>query len=227
MVFSVISYFILYEWYPEPFFTAQGGWQGVRLMVFVGLVLGPMLTLIAFNHLKPRKLIIFDLSIIVTLQVVALVFSAYAVYTQRPIALVFWGSAFYTVTEEDYHAQGMTNPDFSQYSSRVPPLIYSRPVSTQAELDYSEKLTQQSIPAYAHIEFYDKVEDNLEEIFVNEVDIKEIAFANPTMLERMEELTKQDLDAYKYIALKAKYNNMILVLSDEGELIGAVSAPSR
>ena len=47
------------------------------------------------------------------------------------------------------------------------------------------------------------------------------------MLERMEELTKQDLDAYKYIALKAKYNNMILVLSDEGELIGSVSAPSR
>ena len=227
MVLAVILYFILYEWYPEPFFTAQGGWQGVRLMVFVGLVLGPMLTLIAFNHLKPRKLIIFDLSIIVTLQVVALVLSAYAVYTQRPIALVFWGSAFYTVTEEDYHAQGMTSPDFSQYSSRVPPLIYSRSVSTQAELDYSEKLTQQAIPAYAHVEFYDKVEDNLEEIFVNEVDIKEIAFANPTMLERMEELTKQDLDAYKYIALKAKYNNMILVLSDEGELIGSVSAPSR
>lgn len=227
MIFAVILYFILYEWYPEPFFTAQGGWQGIRLMAFVDLVLGPMLTLIVYNHLKPRKLIIFDLSIVVAVQVVALVLGGYTVYTQRPIALVFWGSAFYTVTEEDYHAQGITSPDFSQYSSRVPPLIYSRPVSTQEELDYSEELTLQSIPAYAHVEFYDKVEDNLEEIFVNEVDITEIAFANPTMLERMEELTKQDLDAYKYVALKAKYNNMILVLSDDGELIGSVSAPSR
>ena len=227
MIFAVVLYYILYEWYPEPFFTAQGGWQGIRLMAFVDLVLGPTLTLIVFNHLKPRKLIIFDLSIIAVVQIAALVLGGYTVYTQRPVALVFWGTAFYTVTEEDYHAQGVTSPDFTRYSSHIPPLIYSRPISTQAELDYSEKLTQKSIPVYAHVEFYENVEDNLEGIFASEVDIKKIVLINSAMLKQLEELTKQDLDSYKYIALKAKYNNMLLVLNDSGELIGSVSSPSR
>ncbi len=55
LIFVVILYFILFEWYPEPFFTAQGGWLGIKIMAFVDLVLGPALTFIVFNHLKKKK----------------------------------------------------------------------------------------------------------------------------------------------------------------------------
>ena len=226
MVFAVILYFILYEWYPEPFFTAQGGWQGIRLMAFVDLVLGPSLTLIVYNHLKQRKEILFDLSLIAVVQITALVLGGYTVYTQRPIALVYWAAAFYTVTEDDYHAQGIHSPEFSRYSAHIPPLIYSRPVSTQAELNSSNELTQQSIPAYAQVECYEKIEDNLEAIFSNEVDIKEIVLTNQAMLDQIEAVTRGDLDAYRYIGLKAKFNNMILIMKDNGELIGSVNAQS-
>ena len=64
LIFVVILYFILFDWYPEPFFTAQGGWQGIQLMAFVDLVLGPVLTFIVYDQLKQRKLIILDLSVI-------------------------------------------------------------------------------------------------------------------------------------------------------------------
>ena len=227
MIFFVILYFILYEWYPEPFFTAQGGWQGIRLMAFVDLVLGPSMTLIVFNHLKQRKEIVFDLSIIAAIQIAALVLGGHTVYTQRPIALVYWTSAFYTVTEADYHAQGINSPEFSQYSNYTPPLIYSRPVSTQAELESSRELTEQLIPAYAHVEFYEKVEDNLEAIFYNEVDISEIMFTNQLMSDQIEEVTMGELEDYKYLPLKAKFHNMILIMKDSGELIGSVKSPSH
>ena len=227
IVFAVFSYFILYEWYPEPFFTAQGGWQGIRIMAIVDLVLGPALTLIVYNHLKQRKLIIFDLSIIVFIQITALGLGGYTVYTQRPIALVYWATAFYTVTEEDYFAQGIESPDFSQYSDHIPPLIYSRPVSTLAELKSSRNLTEKLIPAYAHVEFYEKIEDNLEEILLNEVDITEIVLTNETVLNRIEDVTKGDLDAYSYLALKAKFHHMILIMEENGELAGSVKVPPR
>lgn len=227
IVFVVFLYFILYEWYPEPFFTAQGGWQGIRLMAIVDLVLGPALTLIVYNHLKQRKLIIFDLSIIAFIQIAALGLGGYTVYTQRPIALVYWATAFYTVTEEDYIAQGIESPDFSQYSDHIPPLIYSRPVSTLAELKSSRNLTEKLIPAYAHVEFYEKIEDNLEEIFLNEVDITEIVLTNEMMLNRIEEVTKGELDAYSYLALKAKFHHMILIMEENGELAGSVKVPPR
>jgi hypothetical protein len=227
IIFAVILYFILYEWYPEPFFTAQGGWQGIRLMAFVDLVLGPSLTLIVFNHLKSRKEILFDLSIIASVQITALVLGGYTVYTERPIALVYWATEFYTVTENDYQMQGIDSPDFSQYSTNVPPLIYSRPVATQDELDISKALTKKLIPAYAHVDFYEKTEDYLEYIFSNEIDMNEVILANSEMLDRIEEITKGELEAYKYIALKAKFHNMILIMKEDGVLIGSVKAPSR
>lgn len=227
LVFIVFLYFILFEWYPEPFFTAQGGWQGIRLMAFVDLVLGPSLTLIVYNHLKPRKYIIFDISVIMVVQIAALILGGYTVYSQRPIALVYWGNAFYTVTNDDYHKQGIETPDFSQYSHYIPPLIYSRPIATEAELERSNSLTNKMIPAYAHIEFYAAIEDNMEDILSNEVNMNEVMLANPMMLKRIEELTKGDLNAYRYMALKAKFHNMILIMTEDGVLIGSVKAPAR
>ena len=227
LVFIVFLYFILFEWYPEPFFTAQGGWQGIRLMAYVDLVLGPSLTLIVYNHLKPRKYIIFDISVIMVVQIAALILGGYTVYSQRPIALVYWGNAFYTVTNDDYHKQGIETPDFSQYSHYIPPLIYSRPIATEAELERSNSLTNKMIPAYAHIEFYAAIEDNMEDILSNEVNMNEVMLANPMMLKRIEELTKGDLDAYRYMALKAKFHNMILIMTEDGVLIGSVKAPAR
>ena len=225
IVFAIILYFILYEWYPEPFFTAQGGWHGIRLMAFVDLVLGPALTLIAYNHLKQRKEIIFDLSLIAIIQITALVFGGHMVYTQRPIALVYWANAFYTVTGEDYSVQGIDSPDFSQYSAHIPPLIYSRPVSTIADLEKSMFLSSKKIPVYAHVSLYEKVEDNLQDIFVNEVNIWEVILLNTAMQAQLNEITQGDIDAYRYVALNAKYQNMVLVMKENGEIVGEVKAP--
>ena len=224
-IFFGILYLILVEWYPEPFFTAQGGWQGIRLMALVDLILGPSMTLIVFNHLKSRKEILFDLSIIAVVQMGALVWGGYQVYSQRPIALVFWNEAFYTVTQDDYLSQGIKSPDFSQYSDHIPPLIYSRALKTQLEMEEFKKLAEQLVPIYAHVSLYENIEDNLNRIFQHEVDIKEIMSKNAEMKSRLEDIVRGHLADYKYIALKAKYQNMILVMNDNGQIVGEVKAP--
>lgn len=225
LIFIVILYFILFSWYPEPFFTAQGGWQGIRLMAFVDLVLGPSLTFIVFNHLKKRKEIITDLTLIALVQIIALIWGGYMVYSQRPIALVFWTDAFYTVTGDDYNDQGIDNPDFSQYSSHKPPLIFSRPLVNALEMENFRKLTDKSIPIYAHVSLYEKIEDNLSSVFYNQVDIREVMSKNAGMKAEIEEIIQGDIDAYKYVALKAKYQNMVLIMNNNGELLGEVKAP--
>ena len=53
LVFSIFVYVLLTQWYPEPFFNASGGWQGLKLVILVDLVLGPLLTLIVYNRKKP------------------------------------------------------------------------------------------------------------------------------------------------------------------------------
>jgi hypothetical protein len=225
LVLLFILYFILFEWYPEPFFTAQGGWQGIRLVTFVDLVLGPVLTFIAFDHLKKRKAIIFDLSFIAIVQSVALIWGSYLVYSQRPVALVFWHDSFYTVTSDDYSMQGLDNPDFSKFSEHVPPLIYSRPLQSLLEMEQFRQLTDKSIPIYAHVSLYEKIDENLDSIFSHGVDIEEVIDENASMKYELEQIVQGDFADYNYVALQAKYHNMILVLDKNGNLKGEVKAP--
>ncbi|MCG6936115.1 MAG: hypothetical protein LJE73_09510, partial [Proteobacteria bacterium] len=53
VIFLILAYIILIKWYPVPFFYTDGGWQGVRIVAAVDLVLGPLLTLLVYKHGKP------------------------------------------------------------------------------------------------------------------------------------------------------------------------------
>jgi len=101
VIFLVFLYFILAQWYPVPYFVTDGGWQGIRIVIAVDMVLGPLLTLIIFNPAKSRRAILFDLSMIGLAQSAALVWGAYAVYSQQPAAVIQqWGGNLRSVTLE-------------------------------------------------------------------------------------------------------------------------------
>ena len=69
VIFFILLYFILVQWYPQPLFSTDGGWRVIRIIAVVHLMLGPLLTLIVF---KPgKKGLKFDLSMIALVQVLA------------------------------------------------------------------------------------------------------------------------------------------------------------
>jgi len=86
-------------------------------------------------------------------------------------------------------------------------------------------LAKKSIPIYAQVSFYENIEANLNNIFQHEVNIREIMSQNAQMKSRLEKITGGRIADYKYIALKAKYQNMILVMDKNGLLVGDVKAP--
>ena len=53
VIFFILLYLIIFHWYPGFLFTADGGWQGVRIIAAVDLVLGPLLTLVVYKAGKP------------------------------------------------------------------------------------------------------------------------------------------------------------------------------
>ena len=101
-VFIYLAYQIYYHWYPEPYFSIDGGWQGIRLVGAVDLVLGPFITFLIFDLRKPRKEILFDLLVIVTIQIGALAYGVYATYSQRPVAIVVIDQFVVSTTMELY-----------------------------------------------------------------------------------------------------------------------------
>lgn len=124
VVFAVALYLILAHWYPGFHFAVDGGWRGVRIMAAVDLVLGPTLTLIVFNPFKARRLIVFDLCCIATLQLSALAWGFYAVHSQRPVAVSFYEDAFLSLTAEPLAIEKQPADYANQFSGRRPPLVY-------------------------------------------------------------------------------------------------------
>lgn len=96
LILFVLLYLLVFHWYPDFYFHSDGGWQGIRIIVSVDLVLGPLLTLIVF---KPgKKGLKFDLGLIGLIQVGSLAAGVWIVYDQRPAALVFADKQFFTVS---------------------------------------------------------------------------------------------------------------------------------
>ena len=125
-VFVYLVYQIYYNWYPEPYFSVDGGWQGIRLVAAVDLVLGPFITFLIFDLTKSRKAIIFDLVTIMVVQFGALAYGVYATYSQRPVAIVFIDEYVMSAIMEHYSGSLSSEKVLEQYSDEKPPIVYAK-----------------------------------------------------------------------------------------------------
>lgn len=87
LVVGTLCAIIFFVWYPAPYFAVKGASGVLLVLIGVDLILGPTLTLILFRPRKPG--LVFDLSVIVAIQLAALVYGTTAIYQERPYYLVF------------------------------------------------------------------------------------------------------------------------------------------
>ncbi len=155
LVFAIIGYLILFHWYPDFFFTSDGGWQGIRIVAFVDLVLGPVLTLVVFNKAKPKSELRRDLTIIGTFQAICLAAGVWVVYMERPIAIVFADGGFYSMTEADYLEVGVPVPDLTQFPGNPKWLSVRLPEDPQEQSAIRGSAMEKRTPIRALASFYE------------------------------------------------------------------------
>lgn len=118
LIFAVLAAALLYWWYPGIFFETDGGWQGIRIIAAVDLVLGPCLTLVVYRSGKPG--LAFDLTAIGVFQAICLTAGTWVVYNERPLAMVMVDDIFYSMTADDFREAGESPPDLSHFEGRGP-----------------------------------------------------------------------------------------------------------
>jgi hypothetical protein len=123
VIFLAILSLLIFAWFPPPFFTSDGGWQGIRIIAGVDLVLGPLLTLIVFKPGKPG--LKFDLTVIGIIQISALAWGIWMLHHERPVAAVFADGYFTPVTFNDIRMYGMTSDKLHTFGSKAPYWIFS------------------------------------------------------------------------------------------------------
>ncbi len=155
VVFIYLAYQIYFNWYPMPYFLFDGGWQGIRLVAAVDLVLGPLITFLIFDLRKSRRAIFFDLATIAVIQISALAYGIYATYSQRPVAIVMLDEFVVSSVKADYGSTLESLDQLSRYSDEKPPVIYAEMPDNQEDLArLLEIKTEQGISERAQIGLY-------------------------------------------------------------------------
>jgi hypothetical protein len=100
MAISLVIFFILLVcitkyWYPGILFDTGNGWKAIGIIIGIDLILGPLLTLIVFNHNKSS--LKFDLAAIALVQAAALIYGTWTIHQARPIAIAFINTSFMTI----------------------------------------------------------------------------------------------------------------------------------
>lgn len=230
-VFALLVGVLLQAWYPDPYFSAAGGWQGLQLVAAVDLVLGPLITLIIYNSRKSRRELRIDIASVVSLQVIALVFGVKAVYEQRPVAVVFLDTSFYTVPALALSSQGISVSTLSVYGDSLPVYVYAeRPESGPDFERFVQAVEVQQIPPHEQVPLYRPLGENFSRIVRSSLDINEIMNSNADMRGQFEALaqrTGRTLTELHAIALTSRYRNIVLMFDAEGTLVGTVSAPYK
>ena len=118
LVFSTLVTMMLVYWFPGDLFFMDGGWEGLKLVAMVDLVLGPALTLILFKKGKPGLML--DMGLIALLQIAALSYGFYTTYHERTLAVVFADSEFAAVSARDIETADKTLADLGVDTQPLP-----------------------------------------------------------------------------------------------------------
>ena len=112
VVLGVVSAVVLLAWYPSPYFAILNAQKQFLWMIGLVLGTGPLLTLVLF---KPgKKGLKGDLIVVGLVQIAALGFTTWKLYTERPYFMVFAVDRFNILRQGDAIIDAGTNPAFLQ-----------------------------------------------------------------------------------------------------------------
>lgn len=175
---------VMQVWYPGFLFGTDGGWQGLRIVILVDLVLGPLLTFVVYK--RGKKGLVLDLVLIAIMQLAALLGGGWIVYSERPLMLVFHEARFYSVTADDYLEVGVPVPDFSGLTSRPPDYaVIVPPESPITQSAVRTAYVQRGQYLYTHVPWMRPSAEHLDEVLAAAVPREEL-LTPPDLGERTE-----------------------------------------
>jgi hypothetical protein len=121
---AIVLLIMLAMWYPPPLFIAMGGGELALLIIGIDVIIGPLITLIIFDTRK--KELIFDLAVVAALQLGALGYGTFAMYSGRPAFTVFAEHQFAVVSAAEIDKDELAKApieEFRHFSLSGPRLV--------------------------------------------------------------------------------------------------------
>lgn len=169
-------------WFPYPYRDLVGGRELFLILVVVDVICGPLLTLVVFNPLKPRRELTLDLSLVVIVQLAALTYGLYTVAQSRPVYLVFEVDRFRAVTMADIQHDAL-RPDlggFHKIGWGEPQVIGARTPKDSEEMVRSLDLSLGGISPAARPDWWVPYEDVKSRVVAKSRPLDELLAKHPS-----------------------------------------------
>ncbi len=233
LVAAAIFAVMLLLWYPSPWFRAAGGGTLLLLLVGVDVVLGPLLTFVVFDPTK--KSLVYDLAVIVMLQVAALIYGVHVMASSRPAFVVYLKGSFEVVPAQDVRiktADEIKLPEFQSIPLTGPKLAAVRiPVDPGLQLQIAMEAATGGADFTVYPRFYIPYATASREAASRGEPLPKLAAMSAENAEAVGKLVSSSgkpVDSLVYLPLRTRIAEMSIVLGkNEGDVVGVLDVYPR
>lgn len=207
VIFSLMLFVVISFWYPPPYFTVDGGWVGIRMVAFIDIVLGPLLTFIIYKPGKPG--LKMDLTIIGVIQICALLYGIHTLYNYRAVSLVYVLDSFYVRSMDLYQSSGIEIEDFEKFPGEFPkPVFVVLNQNAASERKAFLELTQEYPDYTLAFPHYEPLKNHMSHVVDKARDIASYVKENPEAQAPVGEFLRTyggELSDYAFVPMYARY----------------------
>ena len=213
LVFAVLVALMVIWWFPGELFLIDGGWQGLKLVAIIDLVLGPALTLILWSPKKPS--LRFDMCVVAVFQIAALTYGFVTTYNQRTVAMVFAENTFVSLSNADVEEaneilleKDITPVPLSDFEPGRPTLVTTLPPDMYSFGQYLEDLMNGYPEARERNDQYVSISDGYDDMKQSALDLaalKELGWDEQVQqVVEEKDLADNNIEFYKFETRYAK-----------------------
>ena len=222
---------LITRWYPMPYFVADGGWQGIRLVVAVDVILGPLITLVIYNRNKSRGKLLFDYAVVGVIQACAFAFGVWTVFVSRTAMVVFADGSFYTLGADSALFQHDPYPAILESARSTPAYaVVTMPADKEARQELRRESLEEQRPLFS---FLDRVgpltPKSFQQLVEFQLDMSDLLARHPESRPKVERFLAKHggtIQDYVFVPVKPRYAPVVLAFArDTGRLAGWLDIP--
>jgi hypothetical protein len=215
-------------WYPGAYFSLMGGKKLIALIALVDIFLGPLLTFIVFK--SGKKSLKFDLFCIGLIQIAALAYGVYVMFTARPVFTVFNQDRFQIAAVLDITPNELTKAKKQRWQqlSITGPIIVAiaTPDKTNKEAVVFAEIEKQNLFRYPRL--YDEYKNHLNTAIKAGKSIESLALVsakNKSAVNEFLSLQNRPESDFLYLPITSELAEMSAILdAKSGDFLAIIDA---
>lgn len=223
LLLAIIAGLILFTWYPYPFLQFQESGKFALLLILTAGFIGPALTWLVYK--KDKRSLVFDLIVIVFIQLAAIGWGTLSLYQNRPYFMIYTVDRFEVMSVRDIDVTTITDPQFLDKPLSGPILLYANMPENEAGI---QKLLQEVMfegkpDLQFRPEFWSLYTDRQKLALQSSRPLSELRDARPASVKAIDKLIQNnggDINRLAFVPTLVDDGHFATILdSDSGEVV--------